>query len=587
MEGNRSFALLALLVAMLAIAAPARATVNTTIGSYSDPRGDLPSHSGTFVKSLSGPFTIPAATSPSQPGQLHNVPTNETPPCTNCRITDMVPELVFADGTAANMQQGVLLHHVVLFNQANRPLACPSASIGEPFWGAGNERTHLHLPSPYGYENTSSTWSMLTHLVNLNSQSKTVYVQIVYRWRPISETERTRPLWLDIDNFCNGGDSEYTIPTGYSDTHVDWTSTFDARVINTWGHLHDIDIIDPTPCQTHCAADGGGIALSAEVRSGAAGDYYGPLPPNNPPPADITGATLCRSEANYGTSYGLANGGAGHLDTQSQCGIFSEVPPGAQAESYPSSAGYPFEGYPIRNGQVIRLHSEYQNGTGVQKTDVMGIMNLWLAFPDPYPRPKGATPMRVALVPAYRQCTSGNRTHGAPLAYPSCNPPSAESGSLTTGSPDANGAGANMIGSVTVNALTGNSSTPADEADVRFVVSIADVRRRSDLGDYTGQLQVRPALRITDRYNGPGETGTLQDFDFAVTTPCAATTSNTALGSTCAVTTTADAISPGTVRENRRSIWQMGQVRVFDGGPDGAVSTPDNTLFAVQGVFAP
>ena len=60
---------------------------------------------------------------------------------------------------------------------------------------------------------------------------------------------------------------------------------------------------------------------------------------------------------------------------------------------------------------MIRLHSEYQNGSGVPKTDVMGIMLGWLAFPDPYPRPKGASPMLAPLVPAYKPCTSPNRVH--------------------------------------------------------------------------------------------------------------------------------------------------------------------------------
>ena len=43
---------------------------------------------------------------------------------------------------------------------------------------------------------------------------------------------------------------------------------------------------------------------------------------------------------------------------------------------------------------------------------------------DGYPRPKGATPLRVSLVPAYEECSAPNRTHGAPLVSPSCNPPS-------------------------------------------------------------------------------------------------------------------------------------------------------------------
>ena len=57
-----------------------------------------------------------------------------------------------------------------------------------------------------------------------------------------------------------------------------------------------------------------------------------------------------------------------------------------------------------------------------------------------HPRPTGATPVRVSLVPAYEPCTSPNRTHGPPLAFPSCSPPVQTSDFLTVGTPDANGA---------------------------------------------------------------------------------------------------------------------------------------------------
>jgi len=60
-------------------------------------------------------------------------------------------------------------------------------------------------------------------------------------------------------------------------------------------------------------------------------------------------------------------------------------------------------------------------------------------------RPKGATPMLVSLVPAYKVCTAPNRTHGTPLAFPSCNPPVQASNFLTVGTPDANGAGAHSV----------------------------------------------------------------------------------------------------------------------------------------------
>jgi hypothetical protein len=588
MEGIARKLLVALLIASGAtavLAGVARASSITTISSFSDPRGAMPNRPGTLVKALYGPFTIPAASGPGSPGELHNVPTSEPAPCSsNCRITDMVPNLVYADGTTANMNNSVLLHHFVLFNPTQQGIGCP---INEPIFGAGNERTHLYLPTPYGYENTAPNWSMITHLVNLKTTAQTVYIQIVFRYRPLSETQPTRPVWLDIDSICNGGNSEYTIPTGYSDTHVDWTSPVDARLLDLYGHLHDVDIIDPNPCQVHCPERGGGVALSAELRGGPASTYFGPIPPNNPPPSDLTGATLCRSEASYATSYGSSQGSAGHLDTMGHCGIFQDLAPTAQPEAHPPNAAYSFEGYPIKAGQVIRLHSEYQNGAAVPKTDVMGIMSAWLAFPDPgYPRPKGATPILASLVPAYRQCVSGNRTHAPPLAASSCNPPVQESGFLTVGTMDANGKAANSVGSVRMDVVPGNASTAADEANVNYRVSITDVRAKSDLSDYSGQLELRPTVRITDRYNGPSEVGTVSDLALPVTVPCA-TTADTSVGSTCSIATTQDSVLPNSVLENRRSIWQLGQIRVYDGGPDGVASTQDNTLFAVEGVFPP
>src|SRR6185312_10670410 len=63
-----------------------------------------------------------------------------------------------------------------------------------------------------------------------------------------------------------------------------------------------------------------------------------------------------------------------------------------------------------------------------------------------YPRPKGASPLRVALVPAYEPCTAPNRTHGPPLAFGSCAPPQQSSSDLTLGTPDANGQPAVSVG---------------------------------------------------------------------------------------------------------------------------------------------
>jgi hypothetical protein len=44
-----------------------------------------------------------------------------------------------------------------------------------------------------------------------------------------------KPVWLDIDQ-C--GDSEYSIPAGFSDTHRDWTVNVPGKIVAALGHVH-------------------------------------------------------------------------------------------------------------------------------------------------------------------------------------------------------------------------------------------------------------------------------------------------------------------------------------------------------------
>jgi uncharacterized repeat protein (TIGR01451 family) len=216
--------------------------------------------------------------------------------------------------------------------------------------------------------------------------------------------------------------------------------------------------------------------------------------------------------------------------------------------------------------------------------------NTGVQFPasGSYPRPRGATPLRVSLVPAYDQCSSVNSVHGSPLAFDSCVPPVQASHELTIGSPDANGVGANSTGFVVMKVAAGNTATPEDEADVNMIVSLTDVRKRSDLSDYEGELDARATIRLTDKFNGAGGTdpGTMTDFDLEFAVPCTATVP-ASVGATCSVTTSADAVTPGMVVERARSVWELGRIEVDDGGIDGLAATNDNEPFAVQGIYVP
>ena len=211
-------------------------------------------------------------------------------------------------------------------------------------------------------------------------------------------------------------------------------------------------------------------------------------------------------------------------------------------------------------------------------------------------RPKGATPVRVPFVPAFKQCTASNRTHGAPLAFPSCTPPVQESSYLTIGEPTANGAGAKSVAFIL---LSVKSTSPEDVnikssgTDIRCFpatsVTVCGSANSADGPDYSGEVQGNAMIRISDHYNGPGlnEAATVQDIPFPVNAPCTATGSDATIGGTCAITTTANAVVVGSVKDNQRAVVEIQQLQISDGGVDGQVASPTNTLFEVQGIFIP
>jgi hypothetical protein len=205
-----------------------------------------------------------------------------------------------------------------------------------------------------------------------------------------------------------------------------------------------------------------------------------------------------------------------------------------------------------------------------------------------YVRPKGASPLVVSLVPAFKACTAPNSTHGAPLSFGSCTLPKQASSFLTVGTPDSNGQRANALGFVRMRASVCTTCTPTPTADLLLDASITDVRNKSDLSDYTGLLQADASLRITDKNNASprSSAATVADTDFPFGVLCAATPDPT-IGSTCSISTSANAVMPGAVPAGGREVWELGQVEVYDGGSSGNNGAPDATLFMDQGVFIP
>ena len=248
----------------------------------------------------------------------------------------------------------------------------------------------------------------------------------------------------------------------------------------------------------------------------------------------------------------------------------------------------------FKDAEVYTMNQDGTNVVRITNNTLLDSAPAWQPIPLPvtFVRPKTANPVRFPLVPAFRPCKTANRTHGPPQVQPSCNPPKPYSRYLTIGSPDANGAAANFNGLVKLQVIAGDPGTPADEADVRIVIQVDDVRNKADLTDYTGQLRVRAEYRRqTDKENAvgagsPTEAATSMDSPLSFTVPCIATAS-TSIGSNCDLSTTRDAITPGAVKESKRTVLALGRMQVFDGGADGQSSTQVNDLFLTQGFYVP
>jgi Tol biopolymer transport system component len=230
-----------------------------------------------------------------------------------------------------------------------------------------------------------------------------------------------------------------------------------------------------------------------------------------------------------------------------------------------------------------------------------------VAFPDyqplnsTYARPRGASPLRIPIMPAMKPCTTPDNNHRGVISGPSCRNPQPESSYLTVGTPDYNGLQANSTGYVLFKVRT---TAPEDGL---ITVNLNDVRCRGTSGgcsngalsDYTGNLLFYSTFRITDKNNQPGSglpaNGTVAAIvPVYFSVPCSTTASATT-GASCTVSTSIESVLGNTaIEDGTRAMWELVSdlpngrvVEVDDGGPDGVATTFNNTMYGVGGLFFP
>lgn len=169
-------------------------------------------------------------------------------PCTDCLITFMQAGLEYPNGTYANTDTGIMLHHIVMFENSSQDLIC--SRIPSRFFASGNERTPIDLTvngtSKTGYyipANTSMSYRI--ELMNMQPNQRYVTVTLNFEYIP-GQPSGFRPVntwWLDVAGPC--GKSDQDVPAAPNDVTFNYTSPapynspFGGSIVTMAGHMHD------------------------------------------------------------------------------------------------------------------------------------------------------------------------------------------------------------------------------------------------------------------------------------------------------------------------------------------------------------
>jgi len=201
---------------------------------------------------------------------IWNQPTASiTKPCSDCMIVGMNAGLEYLDGSDANTDTKLWLHHMVLFNIGTGAWDATCTAFGLPhmivgslpasserIFSSGNERTTVFFNPQWtnttnmGYPVYSKDrFGLITDLMNMNAGAKTVYLTMYYDYvdgHP-SHFQEVKPVWFDVAQ-CGISEVSGRAPGAKFDVRASaWTANFDGEVLQAGGHLHDggtaIDLI--------------------------------------------------------------------------------------------------------------------------------------------------------------------------------------------------------------------------------------------------------------------------------------------------------------------------------------------------------
>ncbi len=317
----------------------------TIVGVFAATLHDHPKAAAEEVITVTyGPYVVPASEG-SGPGNLHLHPNVSLElPCTDAYITRMESDMVYADGSSANFHSKAMLHHVVFYNTQAADLTC-----GDPerFLASGNERSIVQFPAGYGYYNSSnSEWALNAHLMNFDTVPQTMYLTLTCTCEPGgSAIKPVVPLWLDTDG-C--GDSQFTVPAGYSDTQNDVVMPVTGTIVEMGGHVHNYGI---SVSAEHLDT---GEYIATSIAGFGAGSPFAPVP--------------------------LADGDLGHPGWATVLDGTTDPPNNPEYMGNIQNMTFSKPFFTVQAGDTIRLHTQHNVPAGLYPNGLSSVMGIIQAY---------------------------------------------------------------------------------------------------------------------------------------------------------------------------------------------------------------
>jgi hypothetical protein len=196
---------------------------------------------GKLVKLRYGPLVVPAnsmfSVLPKEMGGpvIHK-------PCEECYLGAFQGGLEYEDGSEANVDTGMYLHHFVIVNN-NQPDWLCGLRMGSMFrsqyvYNSGNERPPVRLNSKHKFGmrvDKEDTFGTAGEIMNMSNETKTVYATTIYEVIPLNTPGYREATHLRIDVWMCGASDVPAKLGAYKYTGPKYKSPYSGVILHVDG----------------------------------------------------------------------------------------------------------------------------------------------------------------------------------------------------------------------------------------------------------------------------------------------------------------------------------------------------------------